>query len=256
MVAGMASGRDRDHTRRQFEVALDRFDTAAVGCENLAGMPVSGAQPLIAGSLRDFQFAFLYKNPRPRKRGFQGSRFAPADKATAMVEMQMRNDYRGHIAKFHSQRPQVIGKPSFAMIENLPLDRIEPVSDSRIDQNCLFSPRNQGTGQIKADSVLFVGRMLAFPELARHNAEHASPVVAPSPACEEGYLESTDLQRCRRFSDLLNLTSNDDTEWRPSVQDRQAEEMARTGGGKNAAHALPISQRDRKSTRLNSSHVS
>ena len=106
--------------------------------------------------------------------------------------MQMREHHVRHVTRLHPERLEAVGQPSLAVIENLALDRAQPVADSGVDQNRGAAAHYQRAGEIEPDAVAVVGRMVALPQLARHNAEHASAVVAPQPVAEHRDLEFTD----------------------------------------------------------------
>src|ERR1700722_12986773 len=96
-----------------------------------------------------------------------------------MIEMQMRHDQMRDVAGFHPKRTQMLRQPSVAVIEDLTLDCAEAIADSRIDQDRVAALQYKRTGQVQADTVALVGRMIGLPQFARHHAEHASAVIAP-----------------------------------------------------------------------------
>src|SRR5580658_5490447 len=115
-----------------------------------------------------------------------------------MIEMQMRDDQMRDVAGFHPERAQMIRQPAVAMIENPALDIAQPVADSSIDQHGVGTFHDKRTREVQADAIALVGRMVALPQLARDDAEHASAVVAPQAVGQECDLEGADvyLRRC------------------------------------------------------------
>src|SRR5215472_7444492 len=200
MIPGMATGRRRIKPGNDFEVSLDRFETAAVGRNNFLGVSVGGMQALVAGVLRDLQLALLQKDLGTRKCGFERSRFLSTHQTAAVVKVKMRYDHPGDVTEFQPECAQVVGEPSVAMAENFAFHRVQAIADPRIDDDRFAAPQDQRTSQVEPDAIQVVGRMLTLPELTRHYAEHASAVVAPEPIGEKGNLERTDLERWRGLS--------------------------------------------------------
>jgi hypothetical protein len=161
-------------------------------------MPVSGAKPLVTGTVGDFELTALHENSRARKRGLERAGIASPYDPAAMIEMEMRHDQMRDVARLHPQRLQVLREPSVAMIENLALDVAQPVADSRIDQDSVVALHYKRASQVEADTVALIRRMIALPQFARHDAEHASAVIAPQPVGEErdGEGSDSDLWRC------------------------------------------------------------
>ena len=87
----------------------------------------------------------------------------------------------------------MLREPAVAMIEDLALDVAQPIADSGIDQDRVAALHDKRTRQVEADTVALVGRMVALPEFARHDAEHASAVIAPQTVGEERDGERADL---------------------------------------------------------------
>ena len=98
-------------------------------------MAIRGAQPFIARIARDFQLAALHDDPRARKRRLERARLAPPHDPAAMIEMQMRQHDVRDVARLHPERLEPVGQPALAVIENLALDRAQPVADSGVDQD-------------------------------------------------------------------------------------------------------------------------
>src|ERR1700722_963295 len=103
----------------------------------------------------------------------------------------------------------MLREPSVAMIEDLTLDVAQPIADSGVDQDSVAALHYKRAGQVEADTVALVGRMVALPEFARHDAEHASAVIAPQPVGEERDGESADfdLWRCAAHCECVRKRS-------------------------------------------------
>ena len=54
-----------------------------------------------------------------------------------MIEMQMRQQDVRDVAGLHAQRLETVRQPALLMVEDLALDRAQPVADSGIDQDRL-----------------------------------------------------------------------------------------------------------------------
>src|SRR6202035_1871764 len=104
------------------------------------------------------------------------TRLAPPHDSSAMVKMEVREDYGGDVAGLHSERLEPAPQPTPPMVENLALDHAQPVADSRIDYDRVAAAQDQRTGQVKSNAVLIVGRMFPLPQFARNYAEHAAAV--------------------------------------------------------------------------------
>src|SRR5579863_1158961 len=200
MIARMAAGYRRDHPGRQFDVAGHAFEQTRYRREALSDVPIGRAQPLVARPLRDFDFTLLHKDPRARESRFKPARRAPPHNPAAMIEVQMRQQHVRDIARLHPEHPQPIDQPALSMSEDAPLHRAQPIADARIHQDRFAAAHDQRTSKIEADTVLFVGRMLPLPQLARHHPEHAAAVVAPDTIGEKGDSEFAD----RDFLRLLH----------------------------------------------------
>src|SRR5215472_11140139 len=124
MISGMATGRRRIKSGNDFEVSLDRFETAAVRRNNFPGVSVGSMQALVAGILCDLQLAFLQKDLSPRKCGFEFSRLLSTHQTAAVVKVKMRYDHPRDVTGFQPQCAQVVGEPSVAMAENLAFHRV------------------------------------------------------------------------------------------------------------------------------------
>src|SRR5580704_13749322 len=197
MVPRVAAGDDGAHSSNDVGVAVDCFEHRAHWRENLLGMPIRRAKPLVAWIVGDFELTALHEDSRTRERGLERAGITPPHDPPAMIEMQMRHDQMRDVARLHPQRLQMLREPSVAMIENLALDVAQPVADSRIDQDSVAALHYKRTRQIEADTIALVGRMVALPQFARHDAEHASAVIAPQPVGQERDGERADFDLWR-----------------------------------------------------------
>ena len=161
-------------------------------------MAIRRMEPLVARMVGDIELAALDENTRARKRGLERAGIAAPHDSAAMIEMQMRHDQVRDVAGFHPERAQMIRQPAVAVIEDLALDVAQPIADSGIDQDRVAALHYKRAGQVEADTIAIVGRMVALPQLARDNAEHASAVVAPQAVGEkcDGESADFDLRRC------------------------------------------------------------
>src|SRR3984957_13952830 len=155
-------------------------------------MPIRRAEPLVARMVGDIELAALHENSRARKRSLQRAGIAPPHDPAAMIEMQMRHDQMRDVAGLHPKCAEMLRQPSVAMIEDLALDCAEAITDSGIDQDRVAALHYKRTGQVEADAIALVGRMIGLPEFARDDAEHASAVIAPQPVGDKRDLERAD----------------------------------------------------------------
>jgi len=190
MVRRMAARDDCRHARYDLGVAFKRLDQTAHRLEAIGDMAIRGAQTFVARMPRDFDFAALDENARSRKSGLQGSRFAPLHDSTAMIEMQMRQDYVGDVAGLHPKRLQSTEKPAVAVVENLALDRAQPIADSGIDDDRILASDYQRTGQVEANPVLIVCWMLTLPQSRGTTPNMHPPSLRQIPSLKNAIVKS------------------------------------------------------------------
>src|SRR5277367_1544247 len=148
-------------------------------------MAIGGAQPFVMRIASDLHFAALDEDSRAREGRLERPRFATLHNPATVIEMQVREDHMGDVAGLHAERLEPVYQPAVVMVENLALDRAQPVADPSIDHDRVITAHYERTGQVEADPVLLVCWMLALPQLARHDAEHAAAVIAPDAVAQK-----------------------------------------------------------------------